>query len=566
MSNIAVFDIEAKDYIYPFLIGFFDGSDYMVFEGEDCVKDFCEFLLKKIKKYSKYRIYAHYGGSYDFLFLIEYFAQNGYKLNILYNNSNVFYFSIEKNKRYLKFYDSYAILPLSLYELTRYFEVNYQKLDLDREKIYEIYQKDRELVLKYLMHDVMGLYQVLVKFYNIVSELGGEVRKTLASTSFSILKHYLEKKNIKYPTIDSPKFRQCYYGGRVEVFIRYGKNLYYYDFNSLYPYVMSKFEYPISKPLKEKPEYALDYDTGYVLAKVKVKDCDIPPLPLKINDKLIFPIGEFTSWFILPEFKYAIENELLEDYKIFELYVFESDRIFDEFIKDLYNKRLEAKQKGNKALDLIYKLLMNSSYGKFGEKTEKERIKLLSENEHDLLFEAQLYHDSGLVKLKEKIRLKHVNVAIASHITAYARITLLDKMYHILNKGYNVWYCDTDSIVTDLKMCSSNKLGELKLEYEIEEAVFLLPKVYALKLKNGHEIVKAKGFPNVFSFNDMKMALFNEKLMIAKIRKFGKLKESLRRFGEFYSIIEFEKMIRSPYDKRIVLDDKIHTKPLVVKL
>ena len=47
MNQIAVFDIESINFIEPFLIGFFDGENYIVFEGEQCIKEFCEFLLKK---------------------------------------------------------------------------------------------------------------------------------------------------------------------------------------------------------------------------------------------------------------------------------------------------------------------------------------------------------------------------------------------------------------------------------------------------------------------------------------------------------------------------------------
>jgi len=563
MNQIAVFDIEAINFMKPFLIGFFDGENYIVFEGEQCIKEFCEFLLKKIKKYSKYKIYSHYGGGYDFQFLIEYFAQHGYKLNILYNNSQIFYFSVERNKRYLKFYDSFALLPLSLEELTKHFNVEHKKIPINREKIYEIYQENRDLVLEYLKHDCLGLYEVLTEFYNIIEELGGQVRKTLASTSYSILKTYLEKQNIKYPTIR--RFRECYYGGRTEIFIRYGKDLYYYDFNSLYPSVMRDFPYPISKPMKEKPEYMEDYECGFVLANVKIKECEIPPIPLRINNKLVFPIGKFTTWITLPEFKYALKKDLIEYYEIFELYIFESEYIFKDFVDDLYKRRIEAKKEGNKALDLIFKLLLNSSYGKFGEKEEKERIKLLTEDEHELLFNHQLYHDSGLIKIKETIKLKHINVAIASHITCYARLRLLDKMYDILENGGKVWYCDTDSIVTNLKLPNSNQLGELKLEYEIEEGIFLLPKVYGLKLKNGEEIVKVKGFPKVFTYNDLKNALFNKKELKTKIEKFGKLKESLRRFSKFYTWLEMEKMIKAQYDKRIIVNN-IYTKPLTINL
>ena len=569
--RIATFDIEAENFVRPFLVGFYDGEDFFYFEGENCVKRFCEFILGKKNKYSKYRIYAHAGGSYDFLFLIEQFSEMGLKMNILIQNSSVFYFSVERGKKYLKFYDSYHLLPLNLEELTKAFNVEYKKINLDRSKIYEIYRKDRPLVIKYLKHDCIGLYQVLRKFYEIIYELGGEVRRTLSSTSFNLFKKKLEDQNIKIATVDNERWRSYYYGGRVEVFIRHGYNLFYYDFNSLYPYVMAKYSYPIDVPVKEDPNKFEDYEAGFVTIKVKVsipEDHYPAPLPVRINEKLIFPVGEFITTVPLPEFKYALNTGFVEDYYIYELYVFNDvEPIFKDFIKELYERRLEAKKTGNKALDLIFKLLMNSCYGKFGEKNIKERLKKISEDEHDLLYQYPLYLEkAGIVKINENVKLRHVHLGIASHITCYARIELLDLMLKILKKGGVVYYCDTDSVVTNIKLSTGNKLGELKLEYEIFEGVFYGPKLYALKLKSGEEVVKAKGFPKALvSFNDIKKAVFEGYKFSTTFEKFGRLKESIKRFNQFYSMIQMEKRLLSDYDKRIIID-KIYTKPIKLEI
>ena len=61
--------------------------------------------------------------------------------------------------------------------------------------------------------------------------------------------------------------------------------------------------------------------------------------------------------------------------------------------------------------------------------------------------------------------------------------------------GGKVYYCDTDSIITDVRLPCSDKLGDLKLEYEFEEGIFLMPKVYFLKLYDNEEVkIRIKGF------------------------------------------------------------------------
>ena len=87
----------------------------------------------------------------------------------------------------------------------------------------------------------------------------------------------------------------------------------------------------------------------------------------------------------------------------------------------------------------------------------------------------------------------NINVAIASAITAYARI----HMSQFKNRlDYNLDYSDTDSIIVDKPLESSlvgPNLGQMKLENEIVYGVFLAPKVYGAKLKDGTSFTKVKG-------------------------------------------------------------------------
>jgi hypothetical protein len=86
------------------------------------------------------------------------------------------------------------------------------------------------------------------------------------------------------------------------------------------------------------------------------------------------------------------------------------------------------------------------------------------------------------------------NVAIASAITAYARIALTS---HMMDPNNPVFYHDTDSIVLQHPLPSSAvgiELGQMKLEYTIEAGVFAGPKLYAIRTEEGKEIIRAKGY------------------------------------------------------------------------
>jgi DNA polymerase elongation subunit (family B) len=84
------------------------------------------------------------------------------------------------------------------------------------------------------------------------------------------------------------------------------------------------------------------------------------------------------------------------------------------------------------------------------------------------------------------------------------------------NPNFNLYYSDTDSIYIDRplpeSMISSTILGKMKLEYVLNKAIFLAPKVYYLETDEGKIIYKVKGFKHeiVLTFNDFENLLFKE--------------------------------------------------------
>jgi len=99
-----------------------------------------------------------------------------------------------------------------------------------------------------------------------------------------------------------------------------------------------------------------------------------------------------------------------------------------------------------------------------------------------------------LEKSKNNYTIVKSNVAIAAAVTAYARCEMIK---YKCTEGVNVYYSDTDSIITDKPLPTSSEIGGLKnemLKYgteTISEAYFIGPKEYALKLlnKNNKEFI-----------------------------------------------------------------------------
>jgi hypothetical protein len=95
---------------------------------------------------------------------------------------------------------------------------------------------------------------------------------------------------------------------------------------------------------------------------------------------LVFPTGKFVGVYFSEELKFAEEH----GYLVVPLRGWQFDRMkspFYDFVHDLYQRRLEAKEKGDKAMAFIHKTTMNSLYGRFGISPESTTCVIVSREE-----------------------------------------------------------------------------------------------------------------------------------------------------------------------------------------
>lgn len=568
----SAFDIESFHWTEPFMLGFYDGEEYFHFEGKNCVEQFLMTFLKK--KYRSYHSFAHYGGGYDFNFVLETMQDSfsEYNLRVIARSGQILQLTVTKksNRWYLN--DSLALLPASLKKLTHGFDVEHKKLDEDRNALG--YNDETRL---YLKHDVLGLYEVLAKFRKIIK--AHKLKLTISSQAMNIFKSRFLKIAIpQYP--EHEKFiRKGFYGGRVEVFKMYfdgeeSDRLYYYDFNSLYPSIMFDCTMPVGKPKFRRARFVSDYDLGFAEAVIEIPEKEyIPLLPVR-KKKLLFPVGKIKGVWDLEELKLA--RDLGYSVKFSKALIFPQEFIFRDYVKEYYGIKQEA-DKGT-ALRIISKLMLNSLFGKFGQKRIRETTYINPDFRKVDIRKLKMAHEGlNMWSRETKNYATFILPAISSHITSMSRIKLFNAFREVEN---DVYYCDTDSLITSSKLRTSKKLGALKQEDKIKEAVFLSPKLYAyLPNPRKTEEIKAKGFQayrkiinketgkeekkQILFFEDFKKALFkNDFSGFNQEREvFGKFKESIRREKKFVTMITRKKSLKSVYDKRKILKN-FDTKPL----
>lgn len=337
----------------------------------------------------------------------------------------------------------------------------------------------------------------LIEF--VENENLGPFSRTLPGQSFTAFRHRFMKEIIyihdNQEALDLE--REAYSGGRVECFKigDFSGDFYLYDVNSMYPYVMQEYEFPVSLRTYVTRS-SIDYvrqllDEGLLLicrCRVKTED---PLFAVKLGDGLIFPVGEFYAYLSTPELKMALERGLVLE--TFELAVYNPGRVFESFVNYFYTKRLEAKNEGDKVRDKLYKLILNSLYGKFGQKADDwERIGPAAIDEikvYDRLDietgkwdSFKIFGGSCFQKMGEEESFNSFP-GVAAHVTAYARQTLLN---FIEIAGWeNIYYGDTDSLIVNetghkrlLPWHDQKTLGKIKEEKRDKRLVINCPKDY----------------------------------------------------------------------------------------
>lgn len=515
LKRIAIYDGEKKTYGYTF-------SDI---EPE---------LLSLAKKFTV-EIYVH-NLEFDARKIPEIFEKDRVQWGKCFVINNKF--ATVSCKKYT-FHDSFKILPMGLKKLSEDFEVTHGKLDLweevqtrypgeykDLVDFLDRCDKDDPLYLEYLGYDVISLYEVVMKLIEISGLEVSEFVKKISTASLSrhLFKNGYKGEEFKNPlntktdyeilcqynwvnALDIEEFlRAGYCGGRTEVFkplLNTKAN--YYDINSMYPFVMEEHDFPVGKPeFYNTPNLAKEiFETwqrnkigmGYIHAHVFIPQQHIPPLPVKMG-KLVFPCGEVHGTWTFHELQYAIEECGVEILETFEVCFFSNTYpVFRNFIHTFYEMKEQATIDNNESLRTFSKLIQNVGYGYTGMSRDKTQILDIKElpKHPDAVF---VNEDLGYIESPADIKSDYIQVQVAGYVTSFARLELLKALRYADEKG-EVYYCDTDSLVTDVElpadMVHDTRLGAWSLEKEPIKGLFLRPKVYALVMANHKTSIKFKG-------------------------------------------------------------------------
>lgn len=536
-----VVDIESKDgdsqdagFTRPFLVGVRDDEgnyfafrddpnslapgDRRYFELGGCVDKAMRFILQR--KYRGYHVYAHNAGRFDYLFFLPWLmlvgTNLGWNFGVIPVASSIQVIDVwEKratDKRKgdkVRFLDSMKLIPTSLQKAAEGLGVAGKNRAALGDEDLNLHEDDPRWDI-YNKQDCDTLYDVVEQFHHYIEDvLLGEVGITAPSTAVKLLRRQYLKRAVPR-SIETHEFiRRGYFGGRVEPFEEKGEELSYFDINSSYPASMrgmmpagEAFEWTGKPPERFTPKLKrgaswADYPgpnppvkragfLGFCECDVYVPEgTHIPVLPVKLDEKLIFPTGNISGVWTYPELMLAVEcGARIVKWKKSVWY--KPVDLFGAFVSDLYAYRDKSNPKYNAALEAVVKIILNSLYGKFGMKTLRKKIYIYSDPEKPANAVPAAGGPEALVwYAEEEVDAPYIMPQVSAWVTSMSRILLMRYMLQALKLGGRVFYCDTDSIITNVQLPSSTLLGELK--NEIPEwsgqlrGEFIGPKMYILR-------------------------------------------------------------------------------------
>lgn len=492
----------------PYLICIYSDKFQHVLTTLDELMIYFEVLSKHKVKYV---FWAHNGMKFDYVFMLPYLVKY---FNIRINGKIGELKSIEfKN---IKLLDFYKFFNASLNTLAKTF-LGQSKFEFDFTKVYDELSVKEHMseATTYCMQDCKLLYDLVLKFdLQCKNEFKTSINDCFSASHLAkqVFQQFYLTTNLSGSLDEDYAIeKSSYHGGMCMNYVKgYCKEkIYAYDINSSYPYSMlKKMPFIFLKQTSYMNTKLIQHDLYYVMFEFP-EYSRLCNLAMKVEDELVF-LKKGEGWYWGCEL--IISQKLNATLVILKHRHYKAKKLFSEYIMDIYEKRKQAKADKNMILVELYKKLLNSLYGKFGQKLHHknyiEKYDMFIGNNMKLNNLKMLTNECIYVEYHDKY--EYFNnigslVRFSSYISAQSRCTLLDPITNINQQ--HLLYMDTDSLFLTCKInnkyLNEIELGKFKCE-EYNEGIFICAKNYMLS-DGIKEICKMKGVNKAEKKNYMEL-------------------------------------------------------------
>jgi hypothetical protein len=465
---------------------------------------------------------------------------DGHEITVEYIPAKFCSFKI--GKRIIRIYDLWQYYNMSLDKAGEKY-LGHTKIEVPHNILthLEDYLEDKSIMSQfgiYCQNDA-ALCQELATYLLTSFDSCGIKTTKYFSTGY-LAKRVLRQKHRCYALpIDIDRFvRPSFHGGRIEV-VKRGRidKLYLYDINSAYPAVISQLQDTCGATYTFTPE--IQSDTFFLYGKIWLKGGrPFYPLPYqaKAKDLTIFPCFRGVDVCISSNEYACLQRHNLIDRlditAIMNVHYSSDKRPFD-FVEEFYQKRSEGDMQ-----KLVYKLILNSLYGIFCEKSksfrsvsEGERFRLHKQDVNRVMvaklldiFQAHpnyyLCECDNCVRAKMAMRCMRLKVVpirgcVVTQSGTYVRGNRRGKFSNIINASlitsavrcqiYDFAMRNPDSVImfaTDsvamsepLDIPASKKLGDISLQRIGVDGLVIGSGVYEFTDTNSNEVyTRFRGF------------------------------------------------------------------------
>jgi hypothetical protein len=392
------------------------------------------------------------------------------------------------------FRDTVRHVPLSVAQLGEL--VGLKKLE---GKLFEAPRARRTLerFITRCKRDAAITYRGAVGFSGVYRAFGQSGKMTLASTALRIWQERYWQEGVSKPGPEVwTAALHAYHGGRTQAFA-HGTfaRVDVIDVASMFPWAMVAGPMPLPWGLHRKVK------RGDAIRPLGIYYVDVcselvrPRLPVRTQQGTVYPNGRWRGWYVGEELiAFQRAGGTCRVLRGFEFA--ETCDPFRGYVGAMFRRKQRARGMGR----IMYKLLLNSLYGKFGQQGRQVRavtVERFMAMERKPL-DARVWN--GLViYTHEGEPPPWSNNVWPAFVTARARVRLADEIERIAGAGSLVLYCDTDSV-----MFSGGRhryprkaahVGDFELRGRYRQAMLVGKKEYALDCGRGTWETHAKGVP-----------------------------------------------------------------------
>lgn len=448
------------------------------------------------------------------------------------------YFEV-KNSRHVnkvKILDSLKILNFSVEQIAKDFNLPIRKLSID----YKAERPKGHILtpaeVDYIRNDVEIMSRALDIMFN-----EGLTKMTIGSDALADFKNMCPNFKQLFPVLPpeiDKDIRASYKGGFTYLNPIYkeketGSGI-VFDVNSMYPARMVYDILPYGNGIFFEGQYKHDplhplyvqqLSCNFELKKGKVPSIQIKHNSLFVSNEYVTSSNNCETTLTLTnvDLELFFENYDVTDITWHSGWKFKAiNGMFTDYIEKWTEKKIQAKKDGNSALYRISKLMLNSTYGKFG-------LNGNCRKKHPILVNGIVKYEMGELETR-----KTIYIPVATFITSYARAYIIRSWqkirdYSMQKYGFDaVVYADTDSLhvllspddVAELSKTleiDDYKLGAWKLESTFSRGKYLRQKCYIEQNDDSLNVTVA-GFPKRLSkyvtFDNFKIGFTTEGMKI----------------------------------------------------